>query len=215
MSENLWKFIHSFGKTFNPSSYNASESFCCMFDCLAILWPDDVFRSVLTAFIRQNPPSKYTGCSDKTFEWTYKLRVYYNMVLKRRGQPSETMTLNQLREQYTVITKTDWGNATWFVMHYMSANLPVTLNPTVSTSFKAFVVCLSFLIPCEECKSHMNKYIENSEIDTYLKTGNDAFGWTWYFHNQVNQRTGKPTVDFNQALSMYTIPKRGYSFIDY
>lgn len=215
--KNIWDFIHIFGKTFNPSLQNGGESFSCMFDCLSILIPDDTFKIVISAFIKQNPPLRYTGCSDKTFEWTYKLRNYYNMVLKRRGQPSENISFNKLQEEYTFITKSDWGRPTWFMMHYISANLPEMLTPEISTAFKAFVVCLSFILPCEECKEHMNKYIQNSEIDPYLKTRKDIFGWTWYFHNEVNKRINKPVVDFDTAYKMYSQSGKysQYTLIDY
>jgi hypothetical protein len=210
----VWRFIHIIGKTYNPAIPGSADSFCCLFECLSVLLPDTTLRGVIASFISQYSPRGVTGCSDKAFAWTYKLRTFYNMVLRRRGFNTEMQPFEEFQNEYAFITKSDWGRPTWWIMHHIGANLPQRLSDDLATTFKAFVVCLSILLPCSECKSHMNVYIQNSEIDPYLQTGDTVFQWTWNFHNAVNKRLSKPLIEYTTALQMYRIQPSNYTVIE-
>lgn len=197
---NIWTAIHTYGKTYNATKDNKCEYLSCFLKCLSKLLPDEVMREIMNNFIKQNPPNR---CNNELFEWTFKLHSYYNLVLKKRGQYPEDISFKKLSEEYSFITKTDWGRPTWFLMHYIAANLPEKLTEDDATTFKAFVVCLSFILPCDECKKHMNMYISNAEIDPYLKRGKDVFKWTWIFHNNVNKRLNKPQLELEKAYNLY------------
>lgn len=213
----IWKCIHVIGKTFDPDNENAKESFVCLFECLVDLLPDDMARKNLSSFMQQYPVERYIQSNIKTFEWTYRLHSYINLIKRRQGQLSNDITIQQAHTKYSMITKPDWARPIWFLIHFIAANLPLNLTQQQKISFKALIVCLRYLLPCEECRGHMSQYINSTEIDPYLDTRNSVFTWTFNFHNAVNKRLNKPLLDIKQAFVMYQVPTTNsvYTLIDY
>lgn len=211
----LWKAIHIVGKTFTPKDNDTKSAFVCFFDCLSDLIPNEDYRKTLRGFIQQTPPERYISSTDKAFQWTYELHSYVNLVKKKRGQLANDITLEQALGKYTNITKTDWGNSFWFIIHYIAANLPERLNEQTQTAFIALIMCIRFLLPCEECKYHMTEYILKTDIKPFMHHGKTAFQYTWAFHNAVSSRVKKPMIQFQDALNLYTNNDKVYSMIDY
>ncbi len=209
----IWSAIHILGKTYIPSKDN-KDAFICFFQCLSNLLPDVSSRNNLRSFMEQYNIENYTSCGNKTFEWTYLLHNYINNIKKRRGQKVDIITLDNAIEKYMTINIKKWGNSVWFLIHFISANLPPVLPKSLKEWYKAFIVCLKFLLPCNECRHHMTKYLKQVNIDRYLDTREGVFKWSWEFHNTVNTRLNKPLVDYASAIQYYTIPKYGYQLID-
>jgi len=213
-NKQLWRAIHIVGKTFSPKDDDTKFAFVCFFDCLGDLLPDENYKQTLRSFISQTHPENYTSSSEKAFQWTYELHSYVNLVKKRQGQLANDISLDQAVNNYSNITKTDWGNAFWFIMHYISANLPERLTEKYNTAFIALIMCIRFLIPCEECKYHMTEYIMKTDIHPFMSTNKTVFQYTWAFHNAVSTRVKKNTMPFQEALNMYVNNNRVYSMID-
>jgi hypothetical protein len=211
----LWRAIHIVGKTFTPKDDDIKSSFACFFYCLGDLLPDETYRKTLKSFIKQTPPERYTDTSERAFRWTYELHSYVNLVKKRRGQLVDEIGLSDAKDLYSNITKKDWGNSFWFVMHYVAANLPDKMTKDHQTSFIALIMSIRFLIPCEECKSHMAAYIAATDIRPFMTSSKKAFQWTWTFHNNVSGRTGKKVMGFGEAYNLYVENNKIYSMIDY
>ncbi len=211
----IWKAIHILGKTFDPNTDSAKESFVCFFECLVDLLPDIFACKTLLSFIKQYPVERFVTSSDKTFEWTYRLHSYVNLIKKRHGQLSTDISFEKAYKNYSNITKPDWSRPIWFLIHYIAANLPERLSQTQAVSFKAFIVCLRYLLPCEECRYHMGEYINKTEIDPYLITRNTVFYWTWEFHNDVNKRINLPLIKMEDAFNIYRKKDDLYTLIDY
>lgn len=214
-NKQLWRAIHIVGKTFSPKDNDTKSAFVCFFDCLSDLLPDENYRKTLRSFIQQTPPEKYIGSSEKAFQWTYELHSYVNLVKKKQGQLATDISQDQAAAIYSNITKTDWGNAFWFIIHYISANLPERLNEQYQTAFIALIMCIRFLVPCEECKYHMTEYIVKTDIHPFMYSGKTVFQYTWAFHNNVSVRTKKDIMPFQDALNLYVDNNKVYSMIDY
>ena len=197
----IWKTIHIIGKTFNPQDENAKESFVWFFRCLVDLIPDTQASKTLS--------------SSMAFEWTYKLHSYVNLIKKRQGQLSDDITLEQAHKKYSMITKPDWANPMWFLIHYFAANFPEKISQQQAVSYKTFIACMRYLLPCTECRGHMNNYITNNDIDPYLGTRNDLFFWGFTFHNAVNARLKKQIIGLDVAFAMYIRTDSVYTLIDY
>lgn len=212
----IWKAIHVIGKTFDSSNEFARESFVCFFDCLQDLLPDISARNTLSSFMQQNPVERSISTNKDAFEWTFSLHSFVNYTKQKQGQLSDNITKEQAYTKYSNITKSDWSHPTWFLMHYIAANLPLNVSYQQRTSFKAFIVSLRYLLPCPECRHHMSEYITSTEIDPYLSHGKDVFQWTWTFHNAVNARLGTPTISFQEAIKMYqNTTNNMYTLIDF
>ena len=207
----IWDVIHIFAKTFIPTP-STREAFQCFFECLCDLLPDISARNNLRSFMQQTPINDYTSCSNKAFEWTFKLHNYINVIKKRQGYNTPLISLEKAFDNYQYIDKVRWANPTWFLIHFIFANLPETLTREDKINIKAFLVCIDYLIPCSECKNHMKEYLSHNSIDPYSTSKYNAFQWSWKFHNAVNERLKKPSIGYSEALQYYTIPK--YQIID-
>ena len=65
--------------------------------------------------------------------------------------------------------------------------------------------CIEYLhylqsnFPCDRCKPHFGKYLLQNRPTSEC----DLFFWTVDFHNAVNRRLGKPTMDIVDACDLY------------
>ncbi len=200
----IWSAIHILGRTFNPEDEFAKEAFECLFRCLADLLPDVFYRKNLSNFINQFPVKTYS--QDAAFEWTYKLHVYINLLKKKQGQiVTNELSFEKVQQLYNIknINKHVWGSVVWFLIHFIAANLK-TINIEVITSFKAFMMCLRYTVPCPECRQHMFEFLCKVDIVDYLKN-NQIFEWTVLFHNEVNQRLNKPRMEAKNIINVYKL----------
>jgi hypothetical protein len=217
--KNMWDCIHILAKTFTPDGENTKDSFVCFFECLVDLIPDSFLANSMADFMKQKPLGNINLISsDDAFMWTYRMHLYVNLVQRRKEIEiqlqkkylikidSHDLTLDEANKKYSNISKQDWSHPTWFLIHFIAANIPQKISQDDAVSFKAFIVCLRYLLPCPECRKHMNEYIETTDIDPYLKRRNDIFLWTVNFHNDVNKRLMKEVVSAEDVFDLYHIP---------
>lgn len=202
---NVWDVIHIQGKTFDTRSENSRESFICFFECLGDLLPNLEYRTNLKNFMYQYPLSSIIFTAENTFEWSYRLHSYINLIKRVEHKPSSDISLTEAHSKYSYINKDDWARPTWFLIHFIARNLPAKIPPEQRIALKAFVVCLRYLLPCSICRNHMNEYISGTEIDSYLLTRDSFFFWTWRFHNEVNKRLGKRVIPLEEASRIYVL----------
>jgi hypothetical protein len=205
----LWEFIHVICKCYIPSPENA-DAIKCIFYCISDLIPHKEARYHLKNFLKQYNIDEYLSCSNKMFEYSYKLHNYINIILKKKN----IITLEQAFEKFNNISKDRWGNCYWYCMHYFCANLNDILTNSQKLSFKSFMICLVYLIPCSTCKNHYKEYLSKNNIDKYLNTNYNIYLYTFQLHNIVNAKLNKEIVDFNSSYNFYKLPKYGYELID-
>lgn len=92
-----------------------------------------------------------------------------------------------------------WLRGWWLQYHYDS--LFADQNPERRLHFIDRLNYHKEIFPCEKCINHYKKYIlENPpEKEQYM------FVYTWKFHNAVNVRLGKPTMDFDDYIRIYKV----------
>lgn len=89
-----------------------------------------------------------------------------------------------------------FGPGTWITMHVFA------LMSDEEQDRKCFVKFLEKVIenlPCKKCRKHASEYYRNNPISS----SSSLFEWSWKFHNNVNQRLGKPIVVYEDAKKMY------------
>ena len=91
-----------------------------------------------------------------------------------------------------------WGPSGWNFIHYAALGLEQSRLP----SFRMFLDVLPDMLPCENCRSHARNYLSSHQV----ATASDAFGFTVDFHNAVNSRLGKPTMDAIRAKELLFNP---------
>jgi len=204
--EQIWDCIHIFAKTFDPYKTDERESFVCFFECLCDLLPSNELRSWFATFLTSNPPQNHTTSQNDAFAWSCKLHTYIILCERKQGKSTQIITLDKLSDKYKLITREDWSNAIWFVLHFFTSNLPQQITPQIFESVKAFCVCLMDLLPCPKCKAHMKTYLAQHPIDM-CKSGSDLFRWTCEYHFEVNSfdQKNQPPMDLKKLYSFYHI----------
>ena len=99
-----------------------------------------------------------------------------------------------------IITKNDWGPAIWMMIHFFAYNLK---ERNIPIYFK-FIMSLTYLLPCEECKKHMRNNLKTLPLIIDRNSNNQSiFDWSFRFHNAVNSQTGKRQIEKKSIENMY------------
>lgn len=206
----IWNCIHIFSKTLNVKDDDTCISYICFFHCLTELLPFIKYKREIFNFIQQYPLESNINNS---FEWSYKLHYYISY---KFGE--QLVSMEKLYNQYENITINEWSDAVWYVLHFISCNLPNVLSDEIKDSFKSFLMCIRFLIPCNKCRDHMEKYLLENQIDT---TNNyTIFLWTYNYHKDVDRFSpdGRNSLKFSpeKIFSVMRITDNdiNYIFID-
>uniref|UniRef100_A0A6C0LV32 thiol oxidase n=1 Tax=viral metagenome TaxID=1070528 RepID=A0A6C0LV32_9ZZZZ len=102
--------------------------------------------------------------------------------------------------------KTLWGQLLWFSLHNGALNYPVLPTDRDMKDMVGFIRALPLMIPCDECKNHADRFINQLTEDQLLnasRTPESLFHFFWLFHNDVNQRLNKPTITLKKAYDIY------------
>ncbi len=212
-SKTLWMCIHIIGKSFDINRTlndveNCSEmmikAFICFFTSLSVLLPKKEARESITEFMKQVDPMKYLLSNDALF-WTFKLHCYVNE--KSKGQKMDISIYDKMCVIYTPerIDKDTWGRIFWFVIHFLSRCLSIKTNREEQKAFKSLMVCMKCLLPCGECRKHLNEHLKDFNIDKYLHTMDTTFEWGVKLHNKVNISTKKSIYSLEQARKDYLL----------
>lgn len=90
----------------------------------------------------------------------------------------------------------EWGPGRWQSIHVTAA------SSVTSQKFRIFCEWIRDQIdhlPCSECTDHAKEYLEHNPPEK----SEDAFIWTWRFHNTVNRRLDKPEMEYTTAKQIY------------
>jgi hypothetical protein len=87
-----------------------------------------------------------------------------------------------------------WGPIKWKELHTRAL---IPLSPDeLKDWFGGFMASL----PCEECRTHFNQWVLDNPPD-FTK----FFAWTVAAHNEVNEKTGKPSVSEEEARIIHGV----------
>lgn len=98
------------------------------------------------------------------------------------------------------------GPGLWYIIHLTAhdADTPEKIKDYIEFLFKIVT-----RHPCGECRTEGTKYLQMTPPNNYEKTRDDKgrlngmFLHSWMFHNNVNQRLGKPTISYRTAWEMF------------
>ena len=89
-----------------------------------------------------------------------------------------------------------WGPGEWHSIHITAA------WADTPEKFRFFCMWIRNQIenlPCSDCITHARAYM----LANPPEKAEDAFIWSWRFHNSVNRRLGKPEMEYNTAKQLY------------
>ena len=98
------------------------------------------------------------------------------------------------------MSKKEWGNATWYLIHTLSYKLKPDQTEHVPSLMKIlYNICSA--IPCPDCRGHAMSYFSR-----YSKIPNDIASlniYFWNMHNWVNKRLHKPELSLDACYKKY------------
>ena len=96
-----------------------------------------------------------------------------------------------------------WGPLLWLELHNRSFNYPE--NPTVRQSLEEahFFRTLDQKIPCKVCRGHYRSYLSKHPVQYHVDSRENISNWVVNLHNEINIRTNKDIVSFDEAKEMY------------
>ena len=96
-----------------------------------------------------------------------------------------------------MLSKSEWGPKLWEFLHACSFAFPDEPSPEQSQAFEKLLEALKVLLPCPMCREHYNDFLSNNPPPA--SCGTDLQAWLVDFHNQVNERLGKPKLGLTEA----------------
>ena len=97
-----------------------------------------------------------------------------------------------------------WGPHLWKSIHYIALGYPKSPKEEDMINYKFFYTNLWKFIPCMKCALNYKRHLEELPIDSFLISNSKLFEWTVELHNIVNKELGKPTMNKEVALKLYT-----------
>jgi len=99
------------------------------------------------------------------------------------------------------MSKTLWGNATWYLFHTLSYRLKEEHGHKANELFDVFTLIASTL-PCPNCSEHARQTLR-AVNKRALNTKEALVSIMWEFHNRVNARLGKPAFSRQEHDELY------------
>lgn len=97
-----------------------------------------------------------------------------------------------------------WGSNAWTFLHAITFNFPVNPTNEEKNNHRIFFHSLKYVLPCEACRRHYTKGIETSmPIEPHLESRDKLTRWLVDFHNNVNERLGKPKQTYDSVREKY------------
>ena len=96
-----------------------------------------------------------------------------------------------------------WGLHTWVFLHSITINYPH--NPTTDDKKNYFNLFdnLKNTLPCEICKVHYKKHLEESPLLDNLHSKDALIRWLIKIHNKINVMNGKPEWTYQEVIDHY------------
>lgn len=100
-----------------------------------------------------------------------------------------------------MLTKSQWGPKLWQFLHACSFAFPENPTPDETEAFQKLLQALRIILPCPMCRDHYCSFLETNPAPATC--GSELQQWMVDFHNDVNKRTGKPTVNIDEARGIH------------
>jgi hypothetical protein len=96
-----------------------------------------------------------------------------------------------------------WGPVAWSFIHSVTMGYPENPTKEDMNHYKNFFESLGYILPCEWCKEHYTKNLQNIPINSYLDSRRNLVYWGYKLHNLVNEQTGVPKSKWPSFESIY------------
>ncbi len=191
----IFPLVDFFQMLYAMASYYRAEMiqpFQCLFESSLTMMPAQEKKWLTEAY------AKYPY-SQKAFEWVFNLHQEVNKYVHHFVM----VQYDELLKKYadSNITITVWSHPTWKMIHWFAANYNNTTQ--YAKSYKAFVSCLQFCLPCPKCRAHLSGNLADHPIDQFFASNVKLFHWSYLLHERVNSQLKKPSKPWAEATASY------------
>lgn len=95
------------------------------------------------------------------------------------------------------------GRAGWSLLHQTAVQFPLQPSSQETSDMMQWIRLFGILFPCEDCRYHLNRYIETHPINASSREA--IIFWCWRLHNDVNKRLHKPLFPLSHYLKEWTL----------
>lgn len=81
-----------------------------------------------------------------------------------------------------------WGPSTWIFLHSISFSYPEKPTKKDKKNYKNFLISLQYVLPCNKCSEHYEKFIKQNSLDNALESQNNLVKYIIKLHNHINQK---------------------------
>ena len=146
-------------------------------------------RDHATEYYNENPLGEYRPKKAQLWAW-----AFHNRINERKGKSAH---LNKTIDM-AASSPSRWGPGVWYSIH--SEAQRVHDRPS-HEAFSRMMQRRAASLPCEECVQHATAYLRAHPIGGFSRER--AKRWAWEFHNAVNRRLRKPTVEYAHLDRIY------------
>jgi len=124
---------------------------------------------------------------------------------------TKSLHANGTQQDYRSFVKPEYvGPGIWILIH-KKARAAVTDKKKAKFIKLMAWICKNF--PCHTCANHCAEYYRENpptkfmQLKVLINNQTEELGmfvWSWYFHNAVNARIGKPIMTFETAYQLFT-----------
>jgi len=97
-----------------------------------------------------------------------------------------------------------WGPSGWFFLDSVCLSYPNKPTNIEKKYYKNFFNSFPYILPCEKCRCHFNKYLKSNPLDeNILKSKDNLVEWFLKAHNNVNKINDKKKISLEEMFFYY------------
>jgi len=100
------------------------------------------------------------------------------------------------------MSKKQWGPPTWSLLHCIALKAKDTMTSSQLEEAKRLIVRIIQNLPCPICSGHAQTYLNRHPFQS-VNTLSKLKMYLFDFHNEVNVRTEKPKITYEEHLLIY------------
>lgn len=125
-----------------------------------------------------------------------------NLLVLDVESSAETNHYEKMLKTIPSVAKQDWARPLWIFIYTLLATYPD--HPSVETQLHTynFLIALQAVMPCSTCAEHFLAHLSSPGFRESLKSKIGFAKWIFHVHNDINLRTNKPTLSFEQSIDV-------------
>lgn len=185
-----FQMLHSMASLYQ---IDCSQAFKCFIEAS---------NRMLNNKLHSSPSQPDLQSNHTLLKWTYTLNknVYSEMYPNTYFMSYDDFLFKYSPENMNITT---WSHPTWKMIHYFASKYDNT--PEYALSYKAYISCLQYLLPCGKCRGHLRENLMSHPVDEYFGSKEDLFIWSFILHQDVSAQTKSKSISLTEAKRMYKI----------